>query len=408
MDKVKGAIFIMPRSSKAWVGAEALWVTAAGWSAAAKRKFGDAWVVTSDRIAPPEDVVHYPLTTMPVDPKKKRRLHWIPDGIATIAKDLLLWRQSRNWNILDEPPWAGETVAFVWQQHDLFSGPGRRLASELKVPLVTYVHAPVVWESAKWGVKRYAWGSFLERYVEARALKQSDIVACVSQDVADKLAQMGVDNRRILISPMAVDPYLFGQTKHEASLRTELGLTNKIVIGWTGSFRTFHGLDLLVKAFNNIHKENPESRLLLVGDGRERAGIENLVDALGLTDAVIFAGRQPFAAIPRFISVFDVAVVSTRTAQGFHYSPLKLREYLVAGKPAIAPHAGEIPAAFVDGKEVLLYTAGDEKDMYLKIKALLNDNTLRGLLSKSGREKILNNGTWDFELQKLVQALDQM
>ncbi len=51
----------MPRSSRDWVGAEALWITAAGWSAAAQRRFGKAWVMTTDRIAAPEEVIHYPL-----------------------------------------------------------------------------------------------------------------------------------------------------------------------------------------------------------------------------------------------------------------------------------------------------------------------------------------------------------
>ena len=61
MKKAKNSLFIMPRSSEARRGAEALWITVAGWAAAAERKFGKAYVLTTDRIATPTEVLKYPL-----------------------------------------------------------------------------------------------------------------------------------------------------------------------------------------------------------------------------------------------------------------------------------------------------------------------------------------------------------
>src|SRR5687767_2827497 len=89
-----GAIFIMPRSSKAWRGAEALWVTVAGWSAAGKRLLGDAWVVTADTIASPEEILHYPLGG-PL--KKSAGKAWIPLLVKTALKDFILWRESKKF-----------------------------------------------------------------------------------------------------------------------------------------------------------------------------------------------------------------------------------------------------------------------------------------------------------------------
>lgn len=56
-----------------------------------------------------------------------------------------------------------------------------------------------------------------------------------------------------------------------------------------------------------------------------------------------------------------MAFVSARTLKGFHYSPLKLREYLAAGKQAFAPNAGEIPSLFKDELHLKLFEPGDEK-----------------------------------------------
>jgi glycosyltransferase involved in cell wall biosynthesis len=405
MSEMRGAIFIMPRSSRAWAGAEALWITVTGWSAAAKRKFGKAWVVTSDRIAQPEEVLHYPLVQpgLPSSKKMAESLRWLPLFLKTVIKDILLWRNSKNWKVIDQKPWAHEKIAFVWQQHDLFSGPGRKLATKLNVPLVTYVHAPVVWEAARWGVKRYLWGWFLERFVEAIALKQSDVVACASEDVAKKLVQMGISRKRILISPMGVDAHLFDQTQ-APQLRQELSLENKMVIGWTGSFRSFHGLDILVKAFQKVHEKEPATRLLLVGDGFERKMLEDLVGELKLADAVIFAGRQPFSRIPSYVSAFDIAVVSTRSAEEFHYSPLKLREYLAAGKPVLAPNAGEIPHLFQDDLHLKLYQAGDVVELANKLLDLIQDAATRSFLAVQGKKYAIETSTWDFELSKLMET----
>lgn len=401
---IKTSIFIMPRASTSWVGAEALWITVAGWSAAAKRKFGSTWVITSDRIVQPEEVIHYPRININSFSSKGKSLKWIPQFIKTVIKDIRLWQRSLNWSIVTQQPWATEKVAFVWQQHDLFSGPGRKLATKLNVPLITYVHAPVVWEAAKWGVKRYLWGYFLERFIEARALKKSDIVACVSKDVADKLVQMGIEEKKILISPMAVDPFLFDQ-QINTELRKELGLNDKIVIGWTGSFRSFHGLDLLVKAFQRVNMREPKSRLLLIGDGFERNSLEDLVKELQLSDAVIFTGKLPFAKIPSYVAAFDIAVVSARSSEGFHYSPLKLREYLMAGKPVLAPFAGDIPQRFMDNFHLKLYKVGNVEELTTKLNELIYNPAESTLLGQQGKKYALETGTWDSELTKLIKKL---
>jgi glycosyltransferase involved in cell wall biosynthesis len=396
------ALFIMPRSSKAWLGAEALWITVAGWSAAAKRKLGHAWVITSDRIAAPEEVIHYPLVKKEQTVKSPGGRHkWIPQFFKLVVKDILMWRKSKDWSILSQEVWKQHRIAFVWEQHDLFPGPGRKLADQLGVPLVTYVHAPVIWEASKWNVKRYLWGCFLETFIEARSLKRSDVVACVSEEVVQKLIKLGVARERIVVSPMAVDQHLFeGMSGNQ--IRKDFGLEGKKIIGWTGSFRSFHGLDLLVRAFALIHSEKPETVLMLVGDGSERESLQELVAELGIATAVVFTGRQAFARIPEYVATFDIAVVSARSAVGFHYSPLKLREYLAAGKVVLAPDAGEIPAIFKDDLHLKLYKAGDVSELTQRMHELINDPKKKERLATAGKIYVLKSGTWDHELGKLI------
>lgn len=393
----------MPRNSSAWNGSEALWITVAGWSAAAQRKFGTAFVLTNDRIASPEEVLSYPIVNEQSSSKSKtgRLSAFLPTIVITLIKDILLWRASKNkLNYNYSIPDIEKGISLVWEQHDLFPGIGYELAKKHNVPFVIYVHAPQVWEAAKWGVKRPGWGKLLEK-MEIKSLKRADIIACVSKQVAAKLIQMGISENKILISPMAVDAHLFNVINSQKIIDT-YNLKDKFIIGWTGSFRSFHGLDILMDVFQKVHNSINSSRLMLVGDGAEKEEIIKMAEDLGISDAVIFTGRKSFTEIPAYVNAFDLAIVSARNASDFHYSPLKLREYLGAGKATLAPNAGEIPKMFQDDIHLKLYNVGDIQGTAQKIIDLYKDGEKRALIAIKGKEHILKNGTWDVELEKLM------
>lgn len=153
MPKKRTAIFVMPRSSSAWNGAEALWITVAGWAKAAERIFDSAWVVTTDGVYSPDEALDLPVTTeefsrangVSITLKK-----YVPEVIKTVVKDIQLWLYKKKVPMLNpKGPWEGSEIAFVWQQHDLFKGPAEKFCRDNSIPLVTFVHAPVVWEAAK-------------------------------------------------------------------------------------------------------------------------------------------------------------------------------------------------------------------------------------------------------------------
>ncbi|MEM7550841.1 MAG: glycosyltransferase [Bacteroidota bacterium] len=409
--KEEGALFIMPRSSKAWKGAEALWVTVAGWSSAAERIIGKAYVLTTDRIAVPLEVIDYPLGTGTIkqQSKFKRYTKWMPLTLLNLLKDILLWYHAyKHNNYSYDLPLEKENIKFIWEQHDLFSGPGRKLANELKVPLITYVHAPVVWEARKWGVKRPIWGWFLELFGEAQSLKKADVVACVSEQVRNKVIKMGVSKEKVIVSAMSVDPNLFSNRSKQQALVARYSLKDKTVVGWTGSFRSFHGLEILLNAFEMAYKDDKNLALMLVGDGSERGALENIVREKGLEKTVIFTGRKKFSNIPDYINLFDIAIVSARSASDFHYSPLKLREYLIAKKSTIAPSAGEIISNFKHNKHLRFYEAGNQDSLKSAIVDLASNSKLREELGNEGFKLVNEKGTWDYELKKVLQHYEKI
>lgn len=402
------AVFIVPRPSTAWKGAEAIWVTIHGWATAAEHVLGQAVVITSDKKAKPSEILHYPLSSGGSSRSHSRRgrFKFVPDFLKVFVSDLLLFFRKRNKDLIKMKAFKKEEVEFVWEQHDLFFGPGRKLANRLGVPHILYVHAPIVWEASKWGVKRYLWGKFLSK-LESRSLRTADCVAVVSREVKEEVIRMGVNPDKVLISPMAVDEKMFFiDPFKKLQLKKKLGLHNNFVVGWTGSFRNFHGLDILIKSFANFSAKNSKAILLLVGDGALRNEMEELVANLGISNKVVFTGRIDFAEIPAIISVFDIALVGAPSTGNFHYSPLKLREYMAAGKAVLAPNVGEIPNEF-EKDELQLYTVGNVLSLAEGMDYLFKNKSEREQIACRGQKAVLEKRTWEKELRKALQFLKQ-
>ena len=402
------AIFIVPRSSTAWKGAEAVWITIHGWATAAEQVLGQALVFTTDRVAKPSEILDYPLWEDESSEKSttKERFSFIPGFLKVLVTDLLLFFKKRNSSISGKTSLRKEEIAFVWEQHDLFSGSGRRIANLFGVPLILYVHAPVIWEAEKWGTKRYAWGKLLS-FMESRTLRRADCVAVVSEEVKQQVIRMGVNRQKILVSPMAVDKQLYSESITCRDIyRRKWQLDKKFVIGWTGSFRKFHGLDIVIKSFANFSVKNSEAILLLIGEGAIQDEMKVLASTLGIDEKVIFAGKYKYSEIPELISVFDIGVVGAPPGDHFHYSPLKLREYMAAGKAVLAPNVGEIPQEF-ESNQLRLYKAGDILSLSGGMDYLFRNKREREKIACEGRKAVLKNKTWEKELQKALRFLEK-
>ncbi len=287
----EGAVIVMPRRRAEGGPVAGLWTLAAGWGKAAERRFGHAWVVTLDGVASPDEVLAFADPAPGPATRRTPKLPAVPMVIRTAAKDLTrayAARSARHPAAYTE--WADHELAFVWQHHDLFQSPGLGIARRHGCPLVSFVDAPLVWEARRWGVHRPGWSRLVERYGEWPQLRASDVVACLSDEVAREVVRLGVPRERIVFSPTAVDTDRFAPAAPSATRRAALGLGDGFVVGWAGTFRRFQGLDTVVDGFGQLYRSDPRARLLLVGDGAERGHVEGVVDDAGLRDGVVFTG----------------------------------------------------------------------------------------------------------------------
>lgn len=143
--------------------------------------------------------------------------------------------------------------------------------------------------------------------------------------------------------------------------------------GWSAEERVFisvgrlspeKGYADLLEAFAGVVTQLPHARLVLVGDGEERAALQDLQGRIGLNGQVTFAGRQDDVA--SWLAAGDVYVQPSRR-EGL---PLAVLEAMVAGLPVVATAVGDVPRLITDGREGHLVAAGQPQALAAKLVAV--------------------------------------
>lgn len=382
--------------------AGAVWVTIHNWMTAAAERWGKAVVITPDGVLSSADVIRVawgePATYGPL---MWGRLGQIRSIAETGMKDVRSWwRMSRFNRSVRTFPLRGDSL-FVWQHHDLFQRAGFTIARRHGCPVVLFVDAPVVWEAERWGVRRPFWGAITERLGEYSQFRDADVVACVSEEVAAAAVLRGADPERVLITPCTADGIrsAIGTTDVRARYR----LDETTVVGWVGSFRPFHHADSIIRAVAEI-QEHANVGLLMVGSGPTLDACRRLAAHLQLRRAT-FTGAVPHEEIGDHLLAMDIAVVPSGVGREFHYSPLKLKEFMAAGRAVVAPAVGEIARNLTNGHDVMLYPPGDEASMIAAIRDLVESKPKQRSLGVQARITYDRLFTMERQLDQLTERL---
>ena len=181
--------------------------------------------------------------------------------------------------------------------------------------------------------------------------------------------------------------------------------TNRRVLG-IGRFVAKKGFADLVRAFALIVGGNPHCRLLLVGDGPERASLCRLVDELSLGGSVEMPGWQHPDAVRRLLTAADVLVVpSVIAADGDRDGvPNVILEASAAGTPVLATNLAGICEVVRDGWNGLLVSPGDIPALASALRQLLEDQPLRAHLVHNARATAIER----FDIHETVGQLARL
>ncbi|MBN2772531.1 MAG: glycosyltransferase family 4 protein, partial [Spirochaetes bacterium] len=232
----------------------------------------------------------------------------------------------------------------------------------------------------------------LSIFIEKKIFNSATVIIAVSSFLKQQMIEKyRINEQKIIMLPNASDPNFFSPAMSVEKIQIEK-LANGPIVGFVGGFYTWHGLDLLIKAFVRVLQNDSNSILVLIGDGPEKKRIENMVEELQIRDNVFFAGKVSYHSLPAWISLFRVGVMPDSNNYG---SPMKIFEYMAMGKPVVVPDYGPLRDAVEHGKEGFIFPKGNVEIMTSYINLLISNEELYNKMSRSARMIIVEKYNWD-------------
>jgi glycosyltransferase involved in cell wall biosynthesis len=199
----------------------------------------------------------------------------------------------------------------------------------------------------------------------------------------------GVNSEHIEVIPNGINADDFGGEFDNEQAKRSLGLEGRLVLGFTGFLRDWHGLEKVIEL---LASANPGWHLLIVGDGPARDALEKRAMTLNVTNRLTITGVVGRDDVAAHVAAFDIAL---QPAVVDYASPLKLFEYMALGRPVVAPAQPNIMEILTDGENALLFDPRDPRGLGSAVERLSRDPGLRQRIGDAARRTIQSRRlTW--------------
>jgi glycosyltransferase involved in cell wall biosynthesis len=179
--------------------------------------------------------------------------------------------------------------------------------------------------------------------------------------------------------------------------RARLGLTAKRVVITVSRLVPIKNVRLLIQAFAHVRRTSANAHLIVVGEGPQRALLADDVDALGLGDAVTFAGYVAQAETPEWYRSADVFALTS----DFDNSPNVVLEAMATGLPIVATDVGGLRDFITPGRNGELVPKGDAAAMAAALTELLSPLPHVRTMASVNRADALGQYSWSASARQL-------
>jgi glycosyltransferase involved in cell wall biosynthesis len=216
------------------------------------------------------------------------------------------------------------------------------------------------------------------------------------------LVASGVRENRIHTIPNAIDTNVFRRDAARVkSVRDSLGLgPHDFVIGAVGRLEPQKRFDVLLQAFAQIRSRSPDLRLIIVGEGEERANLEHDIRQLGLADSCRLLGHR--TDIVDLHHSFNLFVQSS----DYEGTPNAILEAMAMETPIVATDAGGTAELIQNGDHGLLAPPRSTAALARAIEEALDDVESTNKRRTAARQRVEQEFSFDKRLQA-VEAIYQ-
>ncbi|MDV2496613.1 MAG: glycosyltransferase [bacterium] len=235
------------------------------------------------------------------------------------------------------------------------------------------------------------------RWGKMATFRAAQRVFASSRYTKDRLITMGLPAEYIDVVHPGVDVERFRPDIDSTAVRHRLRLDGRQVLLTVTRLDDYKGVDTVIQALPTVRERFPDVLYLVVGKGEERPALERLVEELGLTEHVRFAGYISDDVLPAVYNACDLFVMISRvltdreSVEGFG---IVFLEAAACGKVSLGGRSGGIPDAVVDGKTGLLVDPLNIDAIAEAIIHILAHPKEAERMGRQGRERILAELQW--------------
>jgi N-acetyl-alpha-D-glucosaminyl L-malate synthase BshA len=227
------------------------------------------------------------------------------------------------------------------------------------------------------------------------SINKSDKVTSVSQSLKDDTLRLFDIRNEIEVIPNFIEL----ENKIVDNIpckRSVMAKPEERIITHISNFRKVKNIPDVVKVFYKIQQKIP-AKLMMVGDGPEKAKAEKLCEKLGITDKVIFFGNSN--EINQILALTDLFLLPSET-ESFGLAAL---EAMACSVPVISSNSGGLPEVNIDGVSGYLSNIGDVKEMAENALKIISDENNLNLFKKKALEVAKQ-----FSVEKIVPLYENL
>ncbi len=222
------------------------------------------------------------------------------------------------------------------------------------------------------------------------SINKSDGVTAVSEYLKEETYKLFDIHKEIKVIPNFIDTDRFRRS-NKGDFKKSVNPKGEKLITHVSNFREVKRVPDVVEAFSYVLKSGVEAKLLMVGDGPDRAKAEQKCRELKICDRVRFLGKQE--QVEEILSVSDLFMIPS----GSETFGLAALEAMGCGVPVISSDIGGLPEVNIDGETGYLCKLGDVETMGKMATKILTDDQLHSRMAKAARKR-----AEIFELDKVI------
>ncbi|HMC56302.1 MAG TPA: glycosyltransferase family 4 protein, partial [Gemmatimonadaceae bacterium] len=216
---------------------------------------------------------------------------------------------------------------------------------------------------------------WLARRLERFLYRRADRILVNSPAYVGYLLEQGIPRDDISLIPNGVDPTFFADVSEgdRSAERERLHVSDDTFVAmYAGVMGPANDLETLLRAAELL-QDRPDIRVVLVGDGKSRRGLETLARERSLAN-VVFAGSRPKSGMARTLAAADTCVATLQNIAMFRMTyPNKVFDYLAAGRPVVLAIDGVIREVVERAHAGIFVTPGDADALARAIAGLAAD-----------------------------------